>query len=100
MQKEFITIGSTICMALFPLAVHAAAPTGEIRRHGFYELLLIYLPAVLTFATIFIFLPALLRRITKNPELDRYNQHMQNVETQLQRIAEALEKRDKDGGAA
>jgi hypothetical protein len=91
-------IRCAVCLALLPWAVHAAAAPEEATLLGWDELLLTFFPLILIIGGIFIFWPYFQRRMTKSLELDRYKQHMQNVETQLKRIADALEKRDKDGG--
>src|SRR2546422_650753 len=74
-----------------PLAVFAAA--GDERRGLSVSDVLIPMLPVLVILVLFAFLP---RFMKKQAGMQRYEEHMQRVEAQLKRIADALEKRDKD----
>ena len=78
----------------WPLACVAAE--GERRGLSLSDTLYTVLPIVVIFGLMLVFYPLCLRGIKKHTGMQRYEEHMQRVEAQLKRLADALEKRDKD----
>jgi hypothetical protein len=99
---QFMTIPKTsafgaLAIAMLPVMALAADP--EDRGLSIRDMLISTLPIVIVLVLILIFFPLFFRRLRKHTGVERYELHWQKVETELKRIADALEKRDKDDHA-
>jgi hypothetical protein len=87
--------GLAITVLIFHAELGMAAEPDR-HRADISEVLVAILPIVIVVGLMLLFFPLLLRWIKKSSGADRYYEHLERIEAQLKRIADAIEKNKPD----